>query len=79
MPRDLFNRRTADESPITASPDAQTPGCGSFGDQLQAPSGNPEDHVHPYVSTLSMKDFESCVTLEEETFPEAERVSTSSA
>lgn len=76
MPRDLFGRRTADETPLTASPDAKTPGFGSFAEQMQLSRGNTaKDDLHPYVSTLGLADLESCVALENATFPEHERCS----
>lgn len=75
MPRNLFGRPGADEAPLTASPDAQTPAFGSFADQTQSSRGAAENYgLHPYVSTLGLADVESCVALENATFPEHERV-----
>ena len=31
------------------------------------------DELHPYTQTLSLSDIESCIRLEEETFPPNER------
>ena len=76
MPRDLFGRRSADEAPLTASPDAKTPGFGGFAEQLQvARVNNAKNDLHPYVSTLGLADLESCVALETATFPEHQRCS----
>lgn len=33
------------------------------------------DELHPYTNTLSLSDIDSCVRLEEETFPPQERCS----
>ena len=75
MPRDLFYRRAADEAPLTESPDAKTPGFGSFAEQLQSSRGKSrEDGLHPYVSTLGIADLKSCIALENAAFPEHERV-----
>ena len=74
MPRDIF-RRTADETPLTASPDAKTPAFGSFAEQSQSSRGPSEkDGLHPYVATLGLADLDSCVALEKAAFPEHERV-----
>lgn len=40
-----------------------------------AKKGTPKDHLHPFVQTLSKDDVESCVALENASFPENERCS----
>jgi len=76
MPRGLFARRSADDGPWTADPDARTPEFGGFSSQLQPSKGvaTHNDSLHPYVSTLGLADLESCVALENAAFPENERV-----
>ncbi len=77
MPRDLFRRQAANDAPLTASPDPKTPAFGTFAELLQSSDGNAEqdkDNLHPYVSTLGLSDLESCIALENATFPEHERV-----
>ena len=89
MPRDLFFPRRKDDSNITASPESQTP--GSVDDSYQNSKDKADDadvqwsnqireadernNVYPYVQTLSLSDLESCVALENASFPEPERCS----
>ncbi|KAL9003121.1 MAG: hypothetical protein Q9188_003985 [Gyalolechia gomerana] len=48
----------------------------SFGASKNARGGNNDlSDLHPYVQTLSLSDLESCVALENATFPEHERCS----
>ena len=61
MPRELASRQ-GQATPLTASPNAQTP---------RFDKGN----LHPYVQTLTVADVESCVALENAAFPEHERCS----
>ena len=76
MPRDFFSRQPADEvTPLTASPDAQTPRAGSFAEQMRISKGNDENNLHPYIQTLGIADLESCIALENAAFPEQERCS----
>lgn len=76
MPRDLFNRQPADQAEsLTASPDAQTPRFGSFAEQMRVSGANENENLHPYIQTLTLSDVESCVALENATFPKQERCS----
>ena len=45
---------------------------GTMFDQL-ANRNEKLDELHPYTNTLKLSDIESCVRLEEETFPPQER------
>lgn len=48
----------------------------SFGASKNARGGkNDLSNLHPYVQTLSLSDLESCIALENATFPEHERCS----
>ncbi|KAL8676162.1 MAG: hypothetical protein Q9224_000861 [Gallowayella concinna] len=87
MPRDLFGRNPKNnEAPLTASPESQTSvqnqftihrGDEGFGSSTSKSAKNSKalSNLHPYVQTLSLSDLESCVALENATFPEAERCS----
>lgn len=84
MPRDLQNERAAEGAheemaPLTKSPDPvdeQIPGGLEDEDQLiniLSQTNEKRDKIHPYVQTLSLSDIESCILLEDETFPPQER------
>ncbi|KAL8803689.1 MAG: hypothetical protein Q9182_003021 [Xanthomendoza sp. 2 TL-2023] len=86
MPRDLFRRTLKNEAPLTTSPESQTSSHNEFtihrGDEgLAFDTSRDAKHtkalpnLHPYVQTLSLCDLESCVALENATFPESERCS----
>lgn len=68
---------------ITTSPEAQyddddLEGEGSGGSlfgQIADQRNEKRDQLHPYTQTLTLNDIESCVRLEEATFPENERCS----
>ncbi|KAL8806473.1 MAG: hypothetical protein Q9223_004754 [Gallowayella weberi] len=86
MPRDLFGRTRKNEAPLTTSAESQTSLHNEFtihrGDEGLGydTSRNAKDtkalpNLHPYVQTLSLSDLESCVALENATFPEPERCS----
>ncbi|KAL8829205.1 MAG: hypothetical protein Q9170_006274 [Blastenia crenularia] len=48
----------------------------NFGTSRNARAGNKDlSDLHPFVQTLSLSDLESCVALEDATFPEHERCS----
>ncbi|KAL8653211.1 MAG: hypothetical protein Q9226_003942 [Calogaya cf. arnoldii] len=82
MPRDLFAQ-------LTASPESQNPAAtgqeftidrGDEGSGLgRSRNANIDSKalsdLHPYVQTLSISDLDSCVALENATFPESERCS----
>lgn len=71
---------------ITKSPDEATPyddedgdqsssGGGGLFDQIANQRNEKRDVLHPYTQTLTLNDVESCVRLEEATFPAHERCS----
>ena len=82
MPRDLTKEaEQSDTLPeLTKSPestdDGQIPGGiedeGTLVDILSQ-RNEKRDEIHPYTQTLSLSDIDSCVRLEEETFPPQER------
>ena len=80
MPRDLSREAPSKDPP----PEDQEPELerDSSNDGLEDESilasimsqqNEKRDALHPYVQTLSLSDVESCVRLEEETFPPQER------
>lgn len=83
MPRDLFPERPAEKARIFESGESE----GDHGSTLYPSSyhrpkmseamrkAERREELHPYVSTLSLADVESCVRLEEASFPEHERCS----
>lgn len=84
MPK--LNRDSAPDSlppEITTSPEAQYDdddvdgegGGGSLFGQIADQRNEKRDELHPYTQTLTLNDVESCVRLEEATFPENERCS----
>ena len=88
MPK--LNRENAPDSlppEITRSPEAQyddddddddeeyEDGDGSILGQIAGQRNEKRDELHPYTQTLSLNDIESCVRLEEATFPPHERCS----
>lgn len=83
MPR--LNRENAPESlppKITTSPEAQyddddmdEEGGGSILGRVADQRNEKRDGLHPYTQTLTLNDIESCVRLEEATFPPNERCS----
>lgn len=83
MPK--LNRDNAPDSlppEITTSPEAQYEddedegeGGGSLFGQIADQRNEKRDQLHPYTQTLTLNDIESCVRLEEATFPENERCS----
>lgn len=84
MPRDLKTQAAAEGSheemaPLTKSPDPaddQMPGGIEDEDQLidiLSQSNQKRDELHPYIQTLNLSDIESCIRVEDETFPPQER------
>ena len=83
MPK--LNRENAPDSlppEITTSPEAQYDdddlegeGEGSLFGQIANQRNEKRDELHPYTQTLTLNDIESCVRLEEATFPPNERCS----
>lgn len=87
MPK--LNREKAPDSlppEITTSPEAQYyddddmdgeggGGGGSLFGQIASQRNQKRDELHPYTQTLTLNDVESCVRLEEATFPPNERCS----
>jgi hypothetical protein len=69
MPRDLESEKTTlDTMPaLTKEPEGGAPPVTEDGQLLKAESKR--DQLHPYVQTLNMTDLESCVSLENATFP----------
>lgn len=79
MPRDLKERSGDAMPPLTKSPDPvdeQTPGGiedeGTLRDILSQ-RNEKRDELHPYTQTLKLSDIESCILVEDETFPPQER------
>ena len=82
MPK--LNRESAPDSlppEITTSPETQDEDDmggnegGSLFEQIADQRNEKRDQFHPYTQTLTLNDIESCVRLEEATFPEHERCS----
>ena len=74
MPRELPSRQDQ-ATPLSASPNAQTPRFGSFAEEMRYSGLEEKENLHPYIQTLTVADLESCVALENAAFPEHERCS----
>lgn len=77
MPREL--KPIADESvapTLTKSPEAlddEMPEGEMTIEDILAQQNPKRDELHPYTQTLKLSDIESCILIENETFPPQER------
>lgn len=61
--------------PEAISPEEKAAMQGMSLFRIRKPQNTKIETLHPYVQTLSLVDLESCVALEQATFPEHERCS----
>jgi len=75
MPREL--QPTSDSLPeLTKAPTPkEEPRSGGLLDAILGQSNEKRDNLHPYTQSLTTSDIESCIKVEEATFPPNERCS----